>query len=260
MSDLVGDVEGRLATLEKFQRDGYVVLRSFMTQEQIDQINTRIDILIERAPELEGLGAFYERAGDRSSIMRLQHMEQFDEVLSRLYHGDQLRAIAGDMLGTPSHPTSLQWFGKPPRIGGPTPPHQDGFYFQLTPSEALTFWLSLDNADQGNGCVRYVPGSHKGGFRPHAVSEVIGFSRGITDYGVADYAAERAIETAPGDIIVHHCDIIHRADTNESDRSRPALGIVFYADRAQMVETADNTKVNAQADQAQARWKTEGRA
>ena len=260
MSELVRTIEDRAAAVEAFDRDGYVVLRSFMTQEQIDQINQRIDSLIERAAELEGIGAFYERAGDRSSIMRLQHMEQFDDVLAGLYQGEQLRALAGAMLATPSHPTSLEWFGKPPRIGGPTPPHQDGFYFQLQPSEALTFWLSLDRADQGNGCVRYVPGSHKGGFRPHAISEVIGFSRGITDYGDADYAAERAIETAPGDMIVHHCDIIHRADANESDRSRPALGMVFYADRAQKVETAEHAEVNEQAEQAMARWKAEGRA
>ena len=260
MSDLVGTIEGRAAAVEAFDRDGYVVLRSFMTQEQIDQINQRIEALIERAPKLDGLGAFYEQAGDRSSIMRLQSIEQFDGVLRGLYHGDQLRTLAGDMLQTPSHPTSLQWFGKPSRIGGPTPPHQDGFYFQLEPSEALTFWLSLDHADEGNGCVRYIPGSHKGGFRPHTVSDVVGFSRGITDYGDADYAVEQAVVTAPGDMIIHHCDIIHRADNNESDRSRPALGMVFYSDRARQSESAESVAELAKADAARGRWKAEGRA
>ena len=260
MSDLAGVIAHLDDAVASFERDGYVVLRSFLTQGQVDRVNERVESLIERAPTLEGLGAFYEESGVASSIMRMQRLEEFDEVLHDFYKGDQVRQLSGAMLRTPSHPTTLQWFGKPPKIGAITPPHQDGYYFRLDPSEALTLWLSLDHADEANGCVRYVPGSHRKGFRPHAVSEVLGFSRGITDYGDADYAIEQPVVTAPGDMIIHHCDIIHRADANDSDRSRPALGMVFYADRAQVSDSPANEAEVAKTAELQAKWKAEGRA
>ena len=96
---------------------------------------------------------------------------------------------------------------------------------QLEPSEALTFWIALDEVDEENGCIRYLPGSHLQGYRPHAMSNVMGFSRGVTDYGDADRAAEHAIVASPGDLVIHHCMIVHRADPNPSDRWRRALGM-----------------------------------
>ena len=70
------------------------------------------------------------------------------------------------------------------------------------------------------------------GLKPHRPSDVIGFSQGITDYGDEDSAAEMLMIVAPGDLLVHHSLTIHRADSNPSDRSRTALGFVFYAGRS----------------------------
>jgi phytanoyl-CoA hydroxylase len=260
VNDFSGVTTDLATARQEFQRDGYVVLRGFLTAAQAAAINVRIDDIVERAPTLENLGAFYEEPGVASSIMRLQNLEAHDEALRDFYFGDQLRQLAGDLLDTPATPRSLQWFGKPPRIGKVTPPHQDGFYYQLEPSEALTMWLSLDNVDAGNGCVRYLPGSHHVPWRPHSLSAVLGFSRGITDYGAADYASEQPMTTAPGDMIIHHCDVVHRADANTSDRQRRALGMVFYAERAKSIP-GDGTGEHVAATAAlQKKWKAEGRA
>jgi ectoine hydroxylase-related dioxygenase (phytanoyl-CoA dioxygenase family) len=35
-------------------------------------------------------------------------------------------------------------------------------------------------------------------------------------YTAADKAAEVAVEMAPGDCVIHHCNVIHRADKNLS--------------------------------------------
>jgi ectoine hydroxylase-related dioxygenase (phytanoyl-CoA dioxygenase family) len=51
----------------------------------------------------------------------------------------------------------MQYFNKPPSVGQPTPPHQDGYYFMLDPCEAVTMWFALDEVDEENGRMRYVP-------------------------------------------------------------------------------------------------------
>jgi phytanoyl-CoA hydroxylase len=92
----------------------------------------------------------------------------------------------------------------------------------------------LDDVDEVNGCVRYVPGSHRRGMRRHARTETLGFSQGIVDYPTRqDQQGELAMRAAAGDLLVHDAMTIHRADGSQSaSRSRRALGFVYYSHRA----------------------------
>ena len=124
----------------------------------------------------------------------------------------------------------MQYFDKPPRTSQPTPPHQDGYYFMLEPNEAVTMWYGLDAADEHNGGVRYIPGSHKTGMRSHRPTQTIGFSQGITDYDHSDRQQEVAVHSDPGDLLVHHALTIHRAEKNHCEnRHRRALGFIYYS-------------------------------
>ena len=95
-------------------------------------------------------------------------------------------------------------------------------------------WLSLDEVDGENGCVRYVKGSKYRGMRPHSRTQTLGFSQGIADYGTAeDLENEVFFSTQPGDLLVHHAMTIHRADGNRSRmRQRRALGFIYYSAEA----------------------------
>ena len=129
-------------------------------------------------------------------------------------------------------PQYCQLFNKPARVGVETPAHQDSYYIPLTPNEALTMWLALDNVDEQNGCLRYVSGAHKRPIRPHGPTEIFGFSQGVTDYGEDDYAGEVPVPAEPGDVAIHHWQMVHRAGPNTSDRERWGLGSVYHSARA----------------------------
>ncbi len=89
-------------------------------------------------------------------------------------------------------------------------------------------WLALDAVDEENGCLRYIPGSHLRGIRPHARTSTLGFSQGIADYGEADFKQEVPVPAEPGDVLIHHGNTIHRADANRSlVRHRRSFGMVF---------------------------------
>jgi phytanoyl-CoA hydroxylase len=146
-------------------------------------------------------------------------------------------ALARTLLGEEANSQSCEWFGKPPGSSRPTPPHQDNYYFNLKPPQALTIWMALDRVDRENGCLRYVAGSHVRGLRPHATSQILGFSQGIVDYGKEDEAREVQIHLQPGDAVVHHCELIHRADPNLSQsRHRRAFAMVFRGVSCQVDE------------------------
>ncbi len=241
---------------EAFDRDGYLVLRGFMSAAEARQINRQIDRYIaELLPNLPDEAAFYEVKDDLRAIMRLQNMSAYDEFFEQLNNSDRFIELGEFFMDDQVVGKPLQWFNKPARVGKVTPPHQDGFYFMLEPNEAVTLWLALDTIDEENGCMRFVPGSRWQDMRPHQRSNVLGFSQGITDYGEADFHREKAIHAEPGDLIVHHCMTIHRADANPSERPRRALGFVFYAQRAQV----DKERAEAYRKQLFAEWQKEGK-
>jgi phytanoyl-CoA hydroxylase len=158
-----------------------------------------------------------------------------------------LRLIAVEALGSEARAHNMQYFNKPPRCeyrlsavhdgSQPTPPHQDGYYWCHVPvpgrESGVTMWLALDDADEGNGCLRYVRGSSHVELRPHGFSGIIGFSQTITDYGEHDKDAEMVMCAQPGDLLIHNATLVHRADANASEeRTRRALGAIFFSESA----------------------------
>ena len=219
-----------------FRRDGYVHLPGFLTPAQIEEVNQRIDHLIsEGVPRLPADVAFYEDRTDATSLKQIQMLFKLDPFFEQMMFGSRFEALASMLLSDEVVGKNMQYFNKPPLIGQPTPAHQDGYYFMLNPCEALTMWLALEPVDTENGCIRYVRGSHNREMRPHAQTNVLGFSQGMTDFGTdEDLQNEVFFSAQPGDLLVHHALTVHRAGGNLSkSRSRRALGFIYYAARAQ---------------------------
>ena len=225
----------RVEARESFRRDGYVYFPAFIDQESVEEVMAKLDDFIEnKIPTMPRTEVYYEEAGDLGTLKQFQKLHEYDDFFHSLFIGGPLQEVAETLLDDNVVAVNLQYFNKPPKIGKPTPPHQDGYYFMLNPCEAVTMWLALDRVDEANGCVRYIPGSHTEPVRTHGRTKTLGFSQGITDYGTPDdVARERAFPAHPGDLLVHHAMTIHRADGNSTtDRHRRALGLVFFAERA----------------------------
>lgn len=224
-----------------FARDGYVALRGILTHDEVNEVQSKVaDFIRNRVSELPRAQVFYEELGERDTLKQIQQLFSHDPFFNKLMFGSQFEKLAELLLNGPVVGKNMQYFNKPPLIGKPTPPHQDGYYFMLKPCEALTMWLALDEVDEENGCVRYVRGSHLKELRPHGRTQTLGFSQGVTDYGTPeDLANEVAFPARPGDLLVHNAKTIHRADGNRSrTRTRRALGFIYYSERAQVDEEA----------------------
>jgi len=219
-----------------FEADGFVALRHFVDGTQLRDLLVNVDRFVDQVvPQLPPEHAFYEDKDDPATLKQIQNMGDYDQQFHEMLTASRFREIAETLLRGPVVPKNLQYFNKPPGVGLPTPPHQDGYYFMLDPCEAVTMWLALDDVDAENGCVRYVRGSHHRGMREHSRTQTLGFSQGIVGYPTKDDAAQEvALPAESGDLLVHSALTIHRADGNQSAvRSRRALGLVYYSERAQ---------------------------
>jgi phytanoyl-CoA hydroxylase len=226
--------DGNLASARgDFQRDGFVVLRQFLSPNELSDLKAHLDRYIREAtPRIPPTDVMYEDKSNPETLKQLARIKMHDGYFANLITSEKWKGLAELLLDDDVTPLELEWFNKPPRVGKPTPPHQDGYYFMLEPNEAVTMWLALDDVDESNGCMRYIAGSHRTGMRSHARTQVLGFSQGISDYSDADRAAEIPLAAKPGDLLAHHSLTIHRADANPSSRHRRSLGFVYFSARA----------------------------
>ncbi len=226
--------EERLLQLN-FRENGFIFIPGFLNEEEVALIHTHLEKLIhEKVPSMPPEHVFYENRNDLSSLKQLQTLYTYDPFFYEMMFNSRFEKLAALLLDDTVIGKNMQYFNKPPRIGQSTPPHQDGYYFILQPNEAITMWLGLDHVDEENGCIRYVKGSNSKGIRPHIKTQTLGFSQGISDYGRDDDRNnETWFATKPGDLLAHHSLTIHRADKNNSDnRTRKALGFIFYSEKA----------------------------
>ena len=231
MNELTSNAE----LLRGFETDGFVALPQFTSGEELTELLAHVDRFIrDIVPQLPREQVFYEDKDNPATLKQIQHMGDHDPWFHELFMDSRFRELAEILLDGPVMPKNLQYFNKPPGVGQPTPPHQDGYYFMLDPCEAVTMWFALDNVDEENGCIRYVRGSHRLGMREHARTQTLGFSQGIVDYPTdQDREAEAVFPARPGDLLVHEAMTIHRADGNRSaTRTRRALGFVYFSERA----------------------------
>lgn len=224
------------ALKESFRTDGYVFLPGFLSAEEVTELNEKVKNFIGTQVDSMPWGqVFYEDKADPTTLKQLIDMQKYDAYFDTMLNNSKFKAIAEALLDDAVVPKTLEYFNKPAKIGKPTPPHQDNYYFMLKPAEAVTMWLALEDVDAENGCVRYVTGSHQHGVRPHGRTQTLGFSQGITDFWSEDDQAKAvAFPAKPGDLLIHHSMTIHWAEANRSEnRSRKAIGLIYWAKSAQ---------------------------
>ena len=126
-----------------------------------------------------------------------------------------------------------QLFCKPAKHGGVVAWHQDYSYWTRTePMEHLTCWIGLDPSRQENGCLQYIPGSHRWDLLPitglagdmDAIREV------LTEEQWEQFQNPVAVEMKAGQGSFHHPLLVHGSFENRIDRPRRAVVLNVFAD------------------------------
>jgi hypothetical protein len=118
-----------------------------------------------------------------------------------------------------------QVFYKPARHAGVVPWHQDYSYWQRTaPARHVTLNVMLDDADEDNGCLMFVPGSHRMGLLPSLPFDSP-LETAVEFLDAEQRAAFRpvAVPVPAGHGTLHHSHTLHGSGPNRSERPRRAL-------------------------------------
>lgn len=121
---------------------------------------------------------------------------------------------------------------KAPGTNTVTPWHQDAAYWVDMPDErSVSFWIALDEATVDNGCMWFVPGSHKQALRPHRAAGKGGGAL-MCD---ADESEGVAVPIPAGGTTIHTGRTLHYTRGNTTDNCHRRALILNYRPKA-MVE------------------------
>lgn len=219
-----------------FHTNGYLANIKLLEPWQIDVLNEELAELVD--PNLPGHELFYEFHSNESSdpgkvLLHALGAWRVKPGFHDVLWNPAFLMAASQLLGNQSvrfwHD---QLFCKPARHGGVVAWHQDYSYWTRTvPMQHLTCWTGLDDARIENGCVYYIPGSHRWGLLEKP--ELAGDMEGLMDYLTDEQKAEFnpvPIEMEKGYATFHHPLTVHGSYENSSENSRRAFVINVFSD------------------------------
>ena len=142
-----------------------------------------------------------------------------------------------DLLGPNLLVVNADLFVKEPRSPSFVSFHQDSYYWHIEPDHMISVWVSLSAATRENGCMRYVPRSHRNGKQAHEETFAAdnALSRGqVMRSGASTESVEVALE--PGQIAIHHCLLAHASGPNRSAERRVGLTIRYLPPEVRVVD------------------------
>ena len=130
-------------------------------------------------------------------------------------------------------PDILLWgsscFVKAPRSPSYVSWHQDLNYWGLDSTDEVSAWIALSESNESNGCMRFVPGSHRLGPIRHddTFEQDNLLTRGQELAVEVDEHEAVSVCLAPGEMSLHHGRMFHSSGPNTSKRWRAGLALRY---------------------------------
>ncbi len=220
------------ASRTAYRRDGHVVVRGLATAGEIEPYRPALLAAGEKG-----------RVDHRRLAERDTYGRAFIQMFNLWRHGEEARTfvyarrfaqVAADLMGVGGvrlyHDQAL--FKEPG--GGPTPWHQDQFYWPLDTEHAITMWIPLVPVSEAMGPMTFASGSHRlgnlGDF-PIGDDSQREFDRLVSEQGIA-CRTDGAF--AVGDASFHAGWTLHSAPGNATDAMREVMTVIYFADGARV--------------------------
>lgn len=219
--------------IDFFHENGYLAVDAITTPEEVESLQRIYDRIFEqRAGREEGsqfdLGGA-DQDGERAVLPQILDPLRFAPELQDTLARVNARAISEQLLGPKSRDRGSHAILKPAGYGAPTPWHQDEAYWnQELQYRSLSVWIPFQEATVENGCLWFVPGSHRLAVLPHHRINNDARVHGLElDDPEKHTKGAVACPLPPGGATFHFNNTLHYAGPNTSASPRRALILGF---------------------------------
>jgi len=235
--------------VNEFWSDGYLRLGKLLKDDEIEALRTEYDRVFAEARagkinfrnlSIDNTDDLDEKNSASKQMLQIMQMCEISIPFRRLMYDTRILDTIEDLIGPNIQLFHDQALYKPAQHGGPVHWHQDNAYWRCSPPNLVSAWLTLDDVNEDNGAMQFIPGSHL---------LAVGHDRASTSNALldssdhADMSKRVVVDLPAGGITIHHCQTLHMTAPNTTDRQRRALAIHFMAPGTRSLRTGEYLRV-----------------
>lgn len=241
-----------------YHQDGYLLIKQFCSKPEVDKLyNTALedDAMRKNALDLN------DQSGKKTKLSLW--FTPGNDVFGYLTRSEKMINGVAALLDSDApvchfHSKLMQ---KEPRVGGAWEWHQDyGYWYKnqfMFPDQLISVMVALTPANQENGCLQVVKGSHKMGRVNHGFAgEQVGADMVMVNNALQTMELVYC-ELEAGDALFFHPNLLHRSEANLSEHPRWSI-ISCYCSQSNLAynESSQSWKVpvNILPDEALLHW------
>ncbi|XP_057370870.1 phytanoyl-CoA dioxygenase domain-containing protein 1-like [Daphnia carinata] len=245
--------------IEQFHNDGYLIINNFLSDEDVASLRKAIATIIDDfqpdqhrsiftttdTPK-QARDTYFLESGDKiryffeegalnengelivekdRSLNKIGHaLHWLNPDFKRVTFSNEVKGTLKDIgFKDPAIVQSMYIF-KQPGIGGEVSPHQDSTFLHTEPMKIVGMWFALEDVTLENGCLWFIPGSHKEGISRRFIRNPDESSPNLTIYTDPnpDYDETKFIPgpVPKGSMVLIHGEVVHKSERNLSQNSR----------------------------------------
>jgi len=217
------------AAVEQYQRQGYVFPIRVMSEQAAAECRRKLEEF-ERASGGPLKGELRHKSHLLFTwIAELVRHERILDAVQDLYGPDLLCWTTNFFIKEARNPAFVSW-------------HQDSTYWGLDRPDVVTAWVALTPADQSNGAMGFIPGSHLMDQIPHrdTFDRNNLLTRGQEVMVEVDESKQVRIDLRPGEMSLHHVRLVHGSPPNPSPDRRIGLAIRYIPTSVRQIAGEDS--------------------
>ncbi len=220
--------------INSYRRNGFVAVPEFLDSSELRTWRRVTDQAVSDSLEAADANT-NQNEKDRSYYSRVfvqcLRLADTNEEMRELMYDRRIGKMAAQLAGIDGirvwHDQALI----KQAYGNPTGWHLDNPYWSFSSPDAISIWVALDDATLENGCMWYVPGSHKS-----ATFENVGIGQNIGElfdaYPQWKEIDPVALPASAGTAVFHNGLAAHGAGANMTRHARRAMTCAFMPDGA----------------------------
>jgi ectoine hydroxylase-related dioxygenase (phytanoyl-CoA dioxygenase family) len=244
--------------IASYHQDGYLLIKQFCSKPEVDKLyNTALedDVMRKNALDLN------DQSGKKTKLSLW--FTPGNDVFGYLTRSEKMVNGVAALLDSDAavchfHSKLMQ---KEPRVGGAWEWHQDyGYWYKnqfMFPDQLISVMVALTPANQENGCLQVIKGSHQMGRVNHGFAgEQVGADMVMVNNALQTMELVYC-ELEAGDALFFHPNLLHRSEANLSEHPRWSI-ISCYCSQSNLAynESSQSWKVpvNIVPDEALLQW------
>jgi ectoine hydroxylase-related dioxygenase (phytanoyl-CoA dioxygenase family) len=231
------------ADRENYQKSGHVLLKNILDTNEVTAYRQAIVTAADRYNTEKR--KMEDRDTYGKAFLQIMNLWEVDQQVRAFTLAKRFAKIAADLMGVPNvrlyHDQALIKEAG----GGPTPWHQDQYYWPIDTNNTITMWMPLVDISVEMGMLTFASGSQNLGFLGNlAISDE---SETVLGNIVKEhnYPISQANTMNAGDATFHAGWTLHCAPGNFSTNRREVMTVIYVADGAKIAEPQNK---NQEAD------------